>query len=97
VERLYVDLCASCHGLDGRGAWRARLFMIRPGNLVDGDPLSTYPDQYLFDIIKHGGSPIGRPGMPGFAFHLSDEDVTALVRYLRDMSKGGATAPSRGG
>jgi hypothetical protein len=26
-------------------------------------------DRYLFDIIKHGGSPIGRPGMPAFGVH----------------------------
>ena len=35
VERLYLGLCASCHGADGRGSWRATLFLIRPGDLAD--------------------------------------------------------------
>jgi mono/diheme cytochrome c family protein len=48
-------------------------------------------DQYLFDIIKRGGDPIGRPGMPGFGFQLSDDDIMALVRYIRTLS----TTPAR--
>ena len=83
-QRLYYAFCASCHGLDGGGSWRAALFLIRPGNLADGH-LRDAPEPYLFDIIKNGGAPIGRPGMPGFGFSLSDEDIRALVSYLRAL------------
>ena len=79
-ERLYVSFCAGCHGLDGRGSWRAALFLIRPGDLATA---ARQPDQYLFDIIKHGGAAIGRPGMPAFGAQLSDDDVRALVQYIR--------------
>ena len=85
-ERLYLTLCASCHGEDGRGSWRAALFLIDPGDLTDGARMSQHTDRYLFDIIKHGGSPIGRPGMPGFA-HVPDGDVEELVRYMRALSR----------
>ena len=44
------------------------------------------PVQYLFDIVKYGGAPIGRPGMPGFE-HLSDEDIAALIRYVRTLTR----------
>jgi mono/diheme cytochrome c family protein len=84
-ERLYIVYCAHCHGEDGRGSWRAALFLIRPGNLTDRARMAQHSDQYLFDIIKHGGAPIGRPGMPGFE-HLSDEDLAALVRYVRTLA-----------
>jgi mono/diheme cytochrome c family protein len=84
-ERLYLALCASCHGQDGRGSWRARLFLIDPGDLTDRTRMRAHTDRYLFDIIKHGGSPIGRPGMPGFA-HIPDADIEALVRYMRELS-----------
>ena len=45
--------------------------------------ITARSDQYFFDIIKHGGSPIGRPGMPAFGSTLSDEDITLLVQYVR--------------
>ena len=85
AQRLFYAFCSSCHGVDGRGSWRAALFLIRPGDLSNGGRVSPYPDQYLFDIIKHGGAPIGKPGMPGFGFHLSDADIHALVGYVRTL------------
>ena len=83
AERLFYAFCASCHGVDGRGSWRAALFLVRPGDLTDPKPITARSDQYLFDIVKHGGSPIGRPGMPAFGSTLSDEDITLLVQYVR--------------
>lgn len=88
AERLFYAFCAACHGTDGRGSWRATLFLIRPGNLGDGH-LRDVSEQYLFDIIKNGGSPIGKPGMPGFAFSLSDGDIQELVRYVRTLPRKG--------
>jgi mono/diheme cytochrome c family protein len=49
--------------------------------------MSTHSDQYLFDIIKNGGSPLGRPGMPAFGYHLTDDDLKALIAYIRTLSK----------
>jgi mono/diheme cytochrome c family protein len=87
VERMYLGLCSTCHGVDGRGSWRAALFLIRPGNLADGGNMGRRSDEYLFDIIKHGGAPIGRPGMPGFGATLSDADIKDLVRYVRALAR----------
>jgi mono/diheme cytochrome c family protein len=84
-ERFYYAYCVSCHGRDGRGSWRAALFLVRPGNLA-GPRAAAESDRYLFDIIKHGGAPIGRPGMPSFGYHLTDEQITALVKYIRTLS-----------
>ena len=86
AERLYIRFCAECHGTDGRGAWRATLFFLRPGDLTDPARLVRTPDRYLFDVIKHGGAPIGRPGMPAFGAQLSDEDIESLVRHLRTLA-----------
>ena len=87
AQRLYDALCSECHGTDGRGSWQATLFFIRPGDLSDTARLSQRSDTYLFDLIKHGGAPVGRPGMPAFGFHLSDTDIEALVQYLRGLGK----------
>ena len=84
-ERLYYAYCVTCHGRDGRGSWRAALFLLRPGQL--GSPrVAAESDRYLVDIIKSGGAPIGRPGMPAFGYHLSDADIAELVKYLRTLS-----------
>ncbi len=85
AERLYLGLCATCHGADGRGSWRAALFLIRPGNLADGERLASRSDQYFRDLIKHGGAPIGRPGMPGFGATISDAEIEEIVRYVRGL------------
>jgi len=81
--RVYLTHCASCHGSDGRGSWRAALFLMRPGNLADPAALGSLTDEYLFELIKHGGAPFGKPGMPAFGFHLSDDQIRDLIPYLR--------------
>ena len=96
-ERLYYAFCASCHGGDGSGSWRAALFLVRPGNLGDPQRLQSRSDEYLFDLVKHGGAPIGRPGMPAFGSTLSDDDIRLLVQYVRTLpSRNGARKPRSG-
>jgi mono/diheme cytochrome c family protein len=84
-ERLYFLRCVTCHGPRGAGSWRATVMLMRPGNLADERRMAALPDQYLFDIIKHGGSSLGKPGMPGFGFHLSDEEIREIVAYVRSL------------
>jgi mono/diheme cytochrome c family protein len=93
VQRLYDGLCATCHGVDGRGSWRAMLFLVRPGDLGDPGRMRALSDQYLFDLIKHGGAPIGRPGMPAFGASLSEADIQELVRYVRGLAGRGRPSP----
>ena len=86
AQRVYYAYCAQCHGVDGRGSWRAALFLIRPGDLTDARRLGGSSDRYLHDLIKNGGATIGRPGMPAFGAQLADEDIERLVGYLRELS-----------
>jgi mono/diheme cytochrome c family protein len=83
-ERLYYAHCVECHGRDGRGSWRAALFLLRPGDLTAPGRLAEQSDRYLFDLIKNGGSSLGRPGMPSFGY-LSDDDIQAIVAYIRAL------------
>jgi mono/diheme cytochrome c family protein len=85
AQRLYFAHCATCHGVRGNGSWRATLVLIHPGDLSDRARMRSLSDQYLFDIIKNGGAPIGKPGMPAFSFHLSDAEIRDLVRFLRTL------------
>ncbi|MFQ5899111.1 MAG: c-type cytochrome [Candidatus Methylomirabilia bacterium] len=88
AERLYFLRCATCHGPRGEGSWRSTLFLVRPGNLADPDRMAGLPDQYLFDIIRHGGAPLGKPGMPSFSSHFSDGEIRELLIYVRTLSRG---------
>lgn len=86
-QRLYLSHCATCHGADGRGAWRATIFLMRPGDLSDPRLVDRLSDDYLFTLIKNGGAMLGKPGMPAFGYHVKDGEIQELVRYLRTLSK----------
>jgi mono/diheme cytochrome c family protein len=84
---LYQLHCATCHGARGRGdSWRARLLLLRPGNLAS-PAIAALPDQYLLDLIRRGGSTFGKPGMPSFGFVLSDAEIEALIQYVRTLPR----------
>ena len=95
AQRLYYAYCVECHGVDGRGSWRASLFLLRPGHLTDRARIARYSDRYLFDLIKHGGATIGRSGMPAFGAQLSDDDIALLVAYVRELSSPPRTRAAR--
>src|SRR5262245_65073499 len=71
-ERIYYALCVSCHGVTGQGSWRASLFLVRPGNLADPSFRGPESTRYVVDLIRNGGAPIGRPGMPAFGAILGE-------------------------
>ena len=86
-QSAYAQHCASCHGASGKGSWRVWLFLVRPGDLTDARKMSQAGDQYLFDLIKNGGATIGKPGMPSFGFHLTDEEIRDLIAYVRGLAR----------
>jgi mono/diheme cytochrome c family protein len=83
-QRLYLTYCAECHGADGRGSWRAKLVLLRPGDLTKSHRPS---EDYLYGLVKDGGAPIGKPGMPAFGYHLTDEQIRQVVQYVRALSR----------
>ena len=86
VQRAYLTRCATCHGANGWGSWRATIFFIRPGDLTDREAMTRLSDHYLFGLIKNGGATIGKPGMPAFGYHLTDSEIRALVAHVRMLS-----------
>ena len=84
---LYQAHCASCHGAAGRGdSWRARLLFLQPGDL-SSPAMAALPDRYLVEMVRHGGSAFGKPGMPSFSFVLSDAEIDAIVQYVRTLPR----------
>lgn len=96
MARLYG--CLSCHGDGLRGH---RVFDI-PGvaavyapNLTLLAPERT--DEQLAQALRQGVAPDGRGlfVMPSHLFaRLTDEEVAAMIAYIRSMPKGGQAAPA---
>lgn len=85
AQRLYLANCAPCHGANGHGSWRATMFLMRPGDLGDPHAVAGLSDEYLLGLIKGGGATLGKPGMPAFGFHLSDDEIKTLIAYVRAL------------
>ncbi len=81
-HRLYLGLCAGCHGADGEGQPYGSVPMRTNTTPMFGDPLN------LVRIIREGIPARHLSGyqrmqaMPPFADRLNAEELTALVNYL---------------
>jgi mono/diheme cytochrome c family protein len=49
--------------------------------------MASVPDQYVADLIRHGGSTFGKPGMPSFGFVLAEKEIEAVVQYVRTLPR----------
>ena len=75
---LWSQHCASCHGKDGSG----NTTMGKKLGVKDYTKDQGFSDAEATHIIKEG-----KDKMKGFAGKLSDDDVKALVSYLRTLKK----------
>ncbi|WP_111564077.1 cytochrome c [Rhizobium sp.] len=82
--RLYLDNCAACHMVSGKGA--GETFPALDGNsLVDAKS-----PKGLISVILHGAELPSTPDRPmklrmqGYENRLSDDEVAALATFLRD-------------
>jgi len=92
---LYGEYCAACHGaaLEGQPDWREP----GPDGTYPAPPHDEsghtwhHGDGLLFDYVKRGGAVVlaeagvsnYASGMPGFGDALRDEDITAILDYIR--------------
>ena len=72
-RQVYIDRCANCHGNDGGGG--------RGTRLSDGRMVTQYPN--IADQV--GIIADGVRAMPGFAEVLDAGEITAVVRYTREV------------
>lgn len=70
---IWVGQCASCHGAAGGGG--------RGPSLADGRALDRFPEIASQNALVLNG----RGGMPSFVGRLSEEQVTAVNRYTREV------------
>ena len=81
---IYVDECTACHGPDGKGVPYLFPSLAGSPNVRSTDPAS------LIRVLIEGarsvattGEPTG-PGMPSFAWKLSNDQTAAVLTYIRN-------------
>lgn len=71
-KEIFHTVCANCHMQDGKGAEGAGIYPALAANPKLGS--AAYPIM----VVVHG-----QKGMPGFGTMLDDEQVAAVVAYIR--------------
>ena len=88
-KALFDQQCAACHGASGRGDGpSAAAFATKPADLTDGRLLNPLPDEFLVNVIRHGGPAEGlAPTMPPFEKFLSASQTEQVVAYVRSLAQ----------
>jgi len=91
-EKIYARHCAACHGarLEGQPNWQQRLSngrMPAPPHDQSGHTWH-HTDDLLLGVTKNGLVPPYAPAgyesdMPAFAGKLSDEEIWAVLAYIK--------------
>jgi mono/diheme cytochrome c family protein len=95
AREIYSQKCAACHGEKAEGGV-VQLDKSKPKlkvpSLTTGHA-TTHPEEQLAKQISNGGQ-----GMPPFKDKLTPEQITGLVRYIRnELQRGAAPAAATPG
>ena len=78
---IYNRHCVSCHGRDGRGRTRKGR-QTHARDMTNASWQDDVSDERLFNSINNG-----RNKMPAFRKKISENDIDALVAYVRRMRR----------
>jgi mono/diheme cytochrome c family protein len=83
-QQIYADECSACHRTDGKGS--AGLFPA----LADAPVVQQTDSTSLLHVVLRGALSVATPkaptapGMPAFSWILSDDQIAAVVTYIRN-------------
>lgn len=90
ARAVFLQNCAMCHGVAGKGDGAVGAFFkagLRPKDLTDPILMSRRTDRQIYDIIEKGGPEMGlSERMPAWEGLLTEDDTGALVKYIRYLS-----------
>ena len=76
---LFKQKCSMCHGADGKG-----YPALKTPDFTDPKVQAALSDKEIVETIKNGKK---GTAMPAFGDKLSDEQIHALVTYIRSLAK----------
>ena len=81
------SLCSKCHGPDGKGGTKMGT-VLGCKDFTDAAVQADIKDDAAFKALKEGlKSDEGKTLMKPFGDQLSDDDIKALVAYVRTLKK----------
>ena len=78
--------CKVCHGLDGKGKTKMGE-KLAVKDYTDAKVQGDLKDDAMTKAIKEGVKDGEKTKMKGFGDVLSDDEIKALVKYVRDFKK----------
>ncbi len=75
---LYKQKCSMCHGAEGKG-----YSALKTPNFTDPKYQKSVTNKHLLEVIKNGKK---GTTMPAFADKLKEDEIQALVNYLRSLN-----------
>ena len=82
----WTNNCAQCHGASGRGDTKMGK-MLNAMDLTDPKKQASFTDAKAATSIKDGVKQNGKTTMKAFGGKLSDDEIKALVAYVRTLKK----------
>lgn len=94
-RQLYLQYCASCHGVNGEGQFpdfpllpdETGRFGAPPHN-ANGHT-SHHPDDWLIQYVREGGISLRNPEiyypMPAFGNQLPDESIRLIIAFIKTL------------
>ena len=88
-QKIFLTRCFVCHGVngDGKGPSAAGLG-ADPRNFTDPGWQKSVTDSRIETVIKHGGQAVGESSAMPANSDLSDNQVTALLQFIRSLGHG---------
>ncbi|MEX0323219.1 MAG: c-type cytochrome [Puniceicoccaceae bacterium] len=83
AKGVWDKQCKKCHAEDG-SAKTALGKKLKIKDYTDAASLAEFSDEDLFNMTKDG---VKGTKMAGYGKKLSDDEITALVAYMRAMAK----------
>ena len=82
TQTLYKMKCQICHGLDATGSVAGKKLAVKD---FQSPEVQKQPDAELLEVAKKG-----KNKMPAYGGKLTDNQLTDLIKYMRDLAKAGA-------
>jgi len=82
----WASNCAQCHGSSGKGDTKMGK-MLNAMDLTDPTKQASFTDAKAATAIKDGVKQNGKTTMKAFGGKLSDDEIKALVAYVRTLKK----------
>ena len=82
----WANNCAQCHGASGKGDTKMGK-MLNAMDLTDAKKQASFTDAQAATAIKDGIKQNGKTIMKAFGGKLTDDEIKALVAYVRTLKK----------